>query len=218
MKSSGLFLDEGKTASARLLSDTEVLLPDDVPTKTTSRVEPGAVLPTEALQQLMHGEQAQSLIEVAIFLPIFITLICYAVDFGYFFLVAGALDSASRNAVEYSIQGASSPAQTSVPSASAVSTLATQSIGLPTATSSTVSVKVCSSSVGVNSSTNTTQCSTPQTGAGSVSSTPDTDPESPTFLLNRVDVVYKVSPPVPLPASVLPSPIFHRAAEMRSIQ
>jgi len=171
-----------------------------------------------AARDLVRGEQAQSLIEVAIFLPIFITLICYAVDFGYFFLVAGALDSATRNGVEYSVQGASSPAQASVPSASAVSTLATLSIGLPAATSSTVSVRVCSSSVGVNSSTNTTQCSTPQSGAGSVSGTPDTDPESPTFLLNRVDVVYTVTPPVPMPASLLPSLTFHRAAEMRSVQ
>jgi Flp pilus assembly protein TadG len=171
-----------------------------------------------ALQGLIRGQQAQSLIEVAIFLPIFITLVCYAVDLGYFFLAAGALDSAARNGVEYSVQGGSSPAQASVPGASAVSTLATLSIGLPGATSSTVSVRVCSSSVGVNSSTNTTQCSTEQSGAGSVSGTPDTDPESPTFLLNRVDVVYTVTPPIPMPASLLPSLIFHRSAEMRSVQ
>jgi hypothetical protein len=169
-------------------------------------------------RELLRGQRAQSLIEVAIFLPIFITLICYAVDFGYFFLVAGSLDSAARNGVEYSVQGASSPSQASEPSASAVSTLATLSIGLPGATSSTVSVRVCSSSVGVNSITNTTQCSTPQSGGGSVSGTPDTDPESPTFLLNRVDVVYTVTPPVPMPASLLPSMTFHREAEMRSVQ
>jgi Flp pilus assembly protein TadG len=155
---------------------------------------------------------------VAIFLPIFVTLICYAVDFGYYFLVAASLESAARNGVEYSVQGASSPAQASVPSAATVTSLATTSIGLPAATSSTVSVRVCSSSVGVTGSTNTTQCSTPQTGAGAISGTPDVDPESPTFLLNRVDVVYKVTPPVPFPAAVLPSMTFRRSAEMRSIQ
>lgn len=171
-----------------------------------------------AARALVRGQQAQSLIEVAIFLPIFITLICYAVDFGYLFLVAASLDSAARNGVEYSVQGAASPAQASVPSAAAVSTLATLSIGLPGATASTVSVRVCSSSVGINSANNTTQCSTPQTGAGSLSGTPDIDPESPTFLLNRVDVVYTVTPPIPLPAPVLPSLTFRRAAEMRSVQ
>ncbi len=167
---------------------------------------------------LVSGREAQSLIEVAIFLPIFITLICYAVDIGYFFLVAASLDSAARSGVEYSVQGPSSPVQASVPSASLVSTLATQSIGLPAATASTVSVRVCSSSVGVTPATNTTRCSTPQTGGGSVSGTPDVDPESPTFLLNRVDVVYTVKPPVPMPASILPSLTFQRTAEMRSVQ
>ena len=150
--------------------------------------------------------------------PIFTLLVCYAVDFGFFFLAAMSLNSAARNAVEYAIQGTSSPSQAAEPSAALVSSLAIASIGLPNTSTSTVSVRVCSTAVGTNSSTNTAQCSAPSTGAGTVSGTADTDPEAPTFQLNRVDVVYTVTPPVPLPTSILPSLTFHRMVEMRRLQ
>ena len=96
-------------------------------------------------------------------------LVCYAVDFGFFFLVATTLNSAARNALEYSIQGTSSPAQAAEPSAAVVSNLAIASIDLSGASTSNVSIQVCSSAVGVNSSNNTTQCTTPSSGAGAAS-------------------------------------------------
>jgi Flp pilus assembly protein TadG len=165
-----------------------------------------------------RGEEGQSLIELALMVPIFTILVCYAVDFGFFFLVATSLNSAARNAMEYAIQGTSSPAQAAVPSAAAVSTLAIASIGLSSASTATVSVRICSSAVGTNASGNTAQCATPSTGAGAVSDTPDTDPESPQFQLNRVDVVYTVIPPVPIPVSIVPTLTFHRMVEMRRMQ
>jgi Flp pilus assembly protein TadG len=165
-----------------------------------------------------RGDEGQSLIELVLTLPIFIVLVCYAVDFGFFFLVATSLNSAARNAMEYAIQGTSSPAQTAEPSAAVVSTLAIASIGLSTASTATVSVRICSSAVGVNTSNNTAQCTTPSTGAGAVSGSLDTDPESPNFQLNRVDVVYTVTPPVPIPVSILPTLTFHRMVEMRRMQ
>ena len=172
----------------------------------------------EATKRLCRGQDGQSLIEIALMIPIFTILVCYAVDFGFFFLAATSLNSAARNAMEFSIQGTSSPAQTAEPSASLVSNLAIASIGLSSASTSTVSVRVCSGAVGVNASNNTTQCTTPATGAGAVTGTPDIDPESPNFQLNRVDVVYTVTPPVPIPASVFPTLTFHRMVEMRAMQ
>jgi Flp pilus assembly protein TadG len=151
-------------------------------------------------------------------IPIFTILVCYAVDFGFFFLVATSLNSAARNAIEYSIQGTSSPAQAAEPAATLVANLAIASIGLSGASTANVSVQACSSAVGVNSSNNTTQCATPSTGAGAITSTPDVDPESPTFQLNRVDVLYAFSPPLPIPTSIFPTPTFHRMVEMRGIQ
>ena len=171
-----------------------------------------------ALHRTYRGQDGQSLIEIALMIPIFTILVCYAVDFGFFFMVATSLNSAARNAVEYSIQGTSSPAQAAEPSATVVANLALAGIGLSGASTSTVSVRICSSAVGVNASDNTTQCATPTTGAGAVTGTPDVDPESPKFQLNRVDVVYTVTPPVPIPVSVFPTRTFHRMVEMRAMQ
>jgi hypothetical protein len=178
----------------------------------------GTFVLTLAGRQLYLGQDGQSLIEVALFVPIFTTLVCYAVDFGFFLLVATSLNSSTRNAIEYSIQGTASPAQAAEPSAALVSSLAVASIGLSGASTSTVSVQVCSSAVGVNSSNNSTQCITPSSGAGAVSGTPDIDPESPTFQLNRVDVVYAVTPPIPIPSSMFPPLTLHRMVEMRALQ
>jgi Flp pilus assembly protein TadG len=170
------------------------------------------------LRRLGQKEEGQSLIEIALMIPIFTILVCYAVDFGFFFLVATSLNSAARNAIEYSIQCTSSPAQAAEPGATAVSNLAIASIGISGASTSNVSIQVCSSAVGVNTSNNTTQCTTPSSGAGAVSTTPDVDPESPTFQLNRVDVLYTVTPPVPMPVSIFPLRTFHRMVEMRAMQ
>ena len=164
------------------------------------------------------AQGGQSLIEVALMVPIFTVLVCYAVDYGYFFMVATSLNSAARNSAEYAIQGTFSPSQSAPPSAAVVSNLAIASIGLSGASTSTVSVRICSSAVGVNTSTNTAQCSSPSTGAGAVSGTPDTDPESPTFQLNRVDVIYTITPPIPMPVAIFPTRTFHRMLEMRAIQ
>jgi Flp pilus assembly protein TadG len=160
----------------------------------------------------------QSLIEVALMLPIFTILICYAVDFGYFFMVAASLTSAARNSVEYAVQGTSSPSQSAQPSAAAISTLAIAGIGLSGASTTTVSVRVCSSVVGITMPANTAQCTTPSSGAGAITGTPPLDPESPTFQLNRVDVAFTVSPVIPIPVAVFPTQTFHRMVEMRSIQ
>ncbi|MGC2400133.1 MAG: TadE/TadG family type IV pilus assembly protein [Acidobacteriaceae bacterium] len=164
------------------------------------------------------GEAGQSLIEVALMVPIMTVLVCYAVDFGFFLVAATSLNSAARNAVEYSIQGTASPAQAGQPSASVISNLAIAGIGLAGASTSNVSIQVCSSTVGVNTSNNTTQCSTPSTGAGAVSGTPDIDPESPQFQLNRVDVVYAFTAPIPIPASIFPATTLHRMVEMRAVK
>jgi Flp pilus assembly protein TadG len=167
--------------------------------------------------------QGQSLIEVAIFLPIFTILVCYAVDFGYFFLAATTMNAASRNAAEYAIQGPQSASQAAVPTAGpdttlgTVANLAENAIGLPRALTATT-VQVCSNGVSGSPATgNIAKCQT--WGANtSLVFTADVDPESPTFQLNRVDVVYTVSMPVPMPAAIMPSLVFHRSVELRAMQ
>ena len=73
-------------------------------------------------RRAFRRDEGQSLIESAIFLPILILLVAYAVDFGYFFIVAANLTSSSRNAAEYSIQGFASPAQSALPIAGPITT------------------------------------------------------------------------------------------------
>lgn len=169
-----------------------------------------------------RGDQGQSLLETAVFLPILILLIAYAVDFGYFFIVAANLASSSRNAVEYSVQGYQSPGQTTLPSAgpmsdvTTVSGLAVEDLSGLISYSTTTTVQVCSKEIGVTS--NVTKCSS--YGPTGTSYTPATDPEAPTFLLNRVDVTYTVQPPIPLSFfshPLLPSLKFHRQVSMRAL-
>jgi Flp pilus assembly protein TadG len=173
---------------------------------------------SRAQQICWQKEEGQSLIELALMIPIFTVLICYAVDFGYLFIAATSLNAAARNATEYAIQGSASPAQASPPLASLVSNLTIASLGLAGASTSTVSVRVCSTSVGVNALNNTAQCSVTSTGAGGISGSADVDPETPTFQVNRVDVVFVVPLPLPIPISIFPSTSFHRYVEMRRMQ
>ncbi len=167
-------------------------------------------------------DSGQSLLETAIFLPILILLIAYAVDFGYFFIVAANLTSASRNAAEYSIQGFESAAQSALPVAGPITTttsvaaLAVGDLSSLAGSATATTVQVCSKSVGVNN--NVTECTS--YGPAGTTYTPATDPEAPIFLLNRVDVTYTVQPPIPLSFfsfSLLPSMKFHRQVSMRAM-
>ncbi len=167
-------------------------------------------------------DSGQSLLETALFLPLLLLLIAYAVDFGFFFIVAANLTSSSRNAAEYAVQGYQSPGQSALPSAgpisdaTSVSGLAVADLSSLASASTTTTVQVCSKEVGVTGKT--TQCAS--YGPAGTQYMPGTDPEAPTFLLNRVDVTYTVQPPIPLSFfshPLLPSLKFHRQVSMRAL-
>jgi Flp pilus assembly protein TadG len=167
-------------------------------------------------------QQAQSLIEVAIFVPLLTLLVCYAVDYGYFYIVAAALSSSARSAVEYSIQGNGTASQAKLPTAGPITTtksvaaLAVGDLSSFFQSSVSTSVYVCTNSLVTSSHPSNCQ----SYGATTLSYAPHTDPES-TMKLNRVDVVYTISPPIPIGFDAgltlfLPT-TFHRFAEMRAI-
>ncbi|MGA9564669.1 MAG: TadE/TadG family type IV pilus assembly protein [Candidatus Korobacteraceae bacterium] len=175
---------------------------------------------------LSTASDGQSLIETAILLPMLVIMLCFAVDTGYYMLVASNLVSASRVAVEYGAQGYSSPGQLQLPGAgpiattSTVSALAVGDLSGLVGASTTATVAVCSKTIGTVLVTGklTTKCTT--YGSGTQQYTPDPDPESPMFLLQRVDVVYTVQPPIPLSffsLSVLPPLTVHRMVEFRVV-
>jgi len=168
---------------------------------------------------LLRDGSGQSLLETALFLPILVLVMAYAVDYGYFFFVAASLTSAAHNAAEYSIQGYQGPSQGSVPAAgpigavTSVASLAVADLSLLGA-STTTTVQVCSESLGMSG--NIPLCSS--YGPAGTAYTPATDPEAPTFVLQRVDITYTVQPPVPISffkVSLISAMQFHRQVSMR---
>jgi Flp pilus assembly protein TadG len=177
----------------------------------------------QRLRRIGRRDDGNSLIEVAVIAPVMVLLVCYAIDFGYYFLVAMNMTAAARSAAEYSVQGFASPGATSLPAAGSLTTatsvaaLAVGDMGNLAKTSTLASVQVCSASANT-SGTNTVACKS--YGASSASFTPDTDPAPALFQLNRVDVTYTIQPPIALSffhVTWTPPATFHRYVEMRAM-
>ncbi len=174
-------------------------------------------------------ECGSAMIETALVLPILVLMLCFAIDIGYFFIVAANLASASRNAVLYSAQGFTSEGQSQLPSAgtsgsltdtAGVAGLAAGDLSGLASMLTKTSVQVCSKKIGITQTSNgyITNCST--FPSGSLNFTPDQDPNSNYGMLTqRVDVVYTVSPPIPVDFFLfsLPPLTFHWQAEMRAL-
>jgi Flp pilus assembly protein TadG len=176
----------------------------------------------QATSRLVRSTSGQSLVELAIAIPIMVLLLAYAVDYGYFFIAEAAITSATRNAVEYAGAGYQSPGQATLPAAgpdTTANTVSSEAIaGLATfnTSSTTTSVQVCSKSNGI--SNNVAKCT--NYGPTATAYTPSTDPEAPHFVLQRVDITYTVQPPIPLAffkLSLLPNLTFHRQVSMRAL-
>ena len=173
-------------------------------------------------RHLLRDGGGQSLLEVALMMPLLLALMGYAVDFGYFFIVAANISSAARNATEYSVQGYQAPGQSVLPLAGPMSTTTSVSAAAVGDMSSLVScststtVQVCSKSLGMTG--NLPNCSS--FGPTGTTYTPTQDPEAPRFVLQRVDVTYTVQPPIPMTffkIPLLPLMQFHRQVSMRAM-
>src|SRR5438094_2132487 len=183
------------------------------------------------------SESAQSMTETALLLPILLILALNTINFGYFFFMAVNLASAPRQGVEYSVQGFNTPSAQSFPSAGPCTTTATNTVSYltyddmsgmlggvaPCSTSTNnASVQVCSQSVGLTNrgqTNQTAQCQ--QFGPPATFAAPASDPESPGFVLHRVDVQYTVTPLIKsgIFNLVMPTSLsFHRQVSMRAVQ
>ena len=199
-------------------------------------------------------EQGQSLIETALILPFLMLLAFDAINFGFFFFTAVNIAASPRQGVEYSIQGGSTPKEgQSLPLACTGSatctpaptppTLAVCQTG-PTPDVSTATycdmaalpsfgtsrVQVCTKALGLNATGLGTATQIPicaQFGTGTETYTPAPDPEAPSFVLQRVDVVYQMAPIIPqftmpwagtvINLSLLPNLRMHRQVSMRAM-
>lgn len=144
------------------------------------------------------SSSGQSLIEAALLIPLLVLIVFNAINFGYYFMVALNLSSATRSGTLYSILGGATPAGTSLPPVSAsdatVSNLTKADLdgALRGATDTTVTfVRVCSASV--SSSAGVSGCQSYGTAPVAFSD-PDADPEPDYFTLQRVDVEYQFRP------------------------
>jgi len=183
------------------------------------------------------GQAGQSLIETALILPLLLFLAFDAINFGYFFYTAVNVASAPREGVEWSIQGPTTPtAPATYPPAgpttdkTSVSFLTYDDMRGAIPSSSNARVQVCSSSLGIaasglGTSTQVPNCATYGSGSGSWAPVPD--PEAPLFVLQRVDVSYKITPIIPqftiptnggtLTLTLLPGLTVHRQVSMRAM-
>ena len=170
--------------------------------------------------RLRSSEGAQSLVETALVIPLFLMITFNAANFGYFFFVAVNLASAPREGVEYSIQGFATPGSLSLPNAgpsSAVTSISwlTYQDMAALHLSANAQVQVCTKLLGT-SAPGTANCA--QFGGGSFPA-PAADPEPGAFVLNRVDVKYTVTPLIPggLFGLIIPTSTFHRQVSMRAM-
>src|SRR5215831_8595225 len=67
--------------------------------------------------------RGSSMIETALIMPVLVLMLCFAIDIGYFFIVAANLVSSSRMAVLYAGQGFVAPGQQQLPSAGTAGSL-----------------------------------------------------------------------------------------------
>lgn len=165
-----------------------------------------------------RNEQGQSLLETALAMPLLLGIAFNLINFAYFWYMILTMAAAPRVGVEYSAQGGAAIGTTALPSTTQISNLVYENMtnAVHGATTSNTAVRVCSASKGVTGGV--AQCDSfgPSFGFPAVG----TDPESPSFVLNRVDVEYTVTPIIPGTAFnvILPANLsFKRQVSMRSL-
>ena len=182
----------------------------------------------------------QALVETAILLPLLLMVIMNAVNFGYFFLISINVAAAPRSGVSYSIMGGETPNQLVLPSGSSINSLTVADMTGAVSAPSNTPVQVCGIVAGCSTapcltnagtSTQKAQCQSFGNTASPAFPSVDSDPESPSFILQRVDVQYTFHPIIPgtlFGLTFLASPAcsssgglitctFHRQVSMRAI-
>lgn len=175
------------------------------------------------MKLLLHRErEGQGLIEAALVLPFLLFVALNAINLGYFFFVYLNLATAPRQGAQYSIMGAVTTVN-QLPGSDAVHQLVNSDISGAISAAASSPTRVCTLALGTSSPHDSTQvplCQTYNLGNDSFTAL-QADPEAPALVLNRVDIAYTVTPPIPgrafnlvMPASLT----FHRLVYMRAEQ
>ena len=172
------------------------------------------------LIRMQTREEGQALLETAVTMPLLLSIAFNIINLSYCWFMVLSLSAAPRQAVQFSAQGGLALSTTSAPMAATVSQVAFDNMtnAVHGATTSNTAVRVCSAPVGVDPKTNIALCTS--FGSGFTFPANTADPEAPVFVLNRVDVGYTVTPPIPgtIFNVVLPTNLnFQRHVSMRSL-
>jgi Flp pilus assembly protein TadG len=175
----------------------------------------------QRLIRVQTRDEGQSLLETAVAMPLLLSIAFNIINLSYCWFMVLSLSAAPRQAVQFSAQGGQALSTTSAPTAAMVSQVAYDNMtnAVHGATTANTSVRVCSTAVGVDPNTHIANC-TPISGPAFDFAPNTADPEAPVFVLNRVDVGYTVTPPIPgtIFNVVLPSTLnFQRHVSMRSL-
>jgi hypothetical protein len=179
------------------------------------------------LEASVRNESGQSLLETAVSIPLLLSVAFNIINWAYYWFMVLALSSAPRHAVQYASQGGAAIATSSgIPAVADVCSLVADNFGNNVLHNSSLScgggnvqIRVCISSLGVNSSSGVVSCQSYGPSLVSLSS-PPADPEEPLFALQRVDIAYQVTPIIPGTVFNIAVPTnlkFHRQVSMRSL-
>ena len=166
-----------------------------------------------------NNDDGQSLLETAVAMPLLLAVGFNIINLSYFWFMILTMTAAPRMGVQFSAQGGQAISSSSAPSATQVSDLVYENMtnAVHGATNSNTAVRVCSKTVGVTQA-GVAQCQS--FGPAFSFSAVAADPEEPSFVLNRVDIEYTVTPLIPgsafavfLPANLQ----FKRQVSMRSL-
>jgi Flp pilus assembly protein TadG len=171
--------------------------------------------------RIHNSRSGQALVETAVMVPLLLLILLNGVNVGYFYWAAINVTEATRAGAEWSMMGNGSSLGKALPPAGdqtivgSVAYVAFQDMSAFASTSNAL-VNVCMPVLTGNPPTYTSSC-TNTYGTGTFTPTPDTDPEGLT--LNRIDVVYQITPLIGdgWPGVWSPPSTIHRYVEMRAL-
>jgi hypothetical protein len=185
-------------------------------------------MPTHVVADDSRPDSGQSLLETALLMPLLLTLIFNAVNIAYFSYALLNLANAASQGSEYSIQGQSGNIGLArLPSATDVSGLMVDGFtgAVSSASTGNTGIRVCTAALGLNGGGTSAQiprCAvTYGSGSFPTLAASDADPEAPSFVLNRIDMQYTVTPLIPggiFNVVLPPSLTLNRTVYMRAME
>ena len=169
------------------------------------------------------SRRGQSLVELALILPLVLLLIINTVNFGAFFYAWITVANAARTGVQYMVLGGASIGGGESVNSTIISNLIKQNDVLSLIDNSNVQVTTCTDNQ--SGGTDVYKTTVVATSVGGCTTGGFVDPQPASYVIATVDVTYTYQPIIPLWSfprlgvrATLPPTTIHRKAVMRMIQ